>query len=159
MSNLSPQGAPTGEDHDGFYVFFFLHHFKQNPTGGVLFDVWIHRTWAHTLEEAKAHLMEQAQKCGLVEEIIANPLNMQLQFLPVKWLDQEIDRIYGLDTIEPNLKEEDMTLRTEAEYQRVILKNALMKRIIDGKNTQLLQASHDVLTPEEVQYLHDKITQ
>lgn len=158
MSSPSPEQDRDHIHEDGFYVFFFAHTFKMNPAGGVVFDVWMHSTFAHTLIEAKQKLMEAASKFGHVEEIILHPTNVSMQFFACHWLDAEMDRVFGEEEYIPTFKEEDVLLKTEIEHRREVTKNALMKRIIDGKNAELLQESHGVLTPEEMQYLHDKIT-
>lgn len=156
-NTMSTTGFPQPAEA-GLYIFFFNHSFQINVlTKSVGYETWMHATFAKDMMEAHRSLEKAAEQMKLLENMRAHPDNLHFQMFAVGYLEGALDAL--CDQInQPKIAESDMALKTETVWRADTLKNALMKQIIESKNAELLQQSHHLLTPEEIQYLHDKIT-
>jgi hypothetical protein len=169
---------PGWEKEAGLYIWTFVTAVLGSPQG-VKLDHWSTKIMAPNTAVAKERFKMIATQQGMWENIQKFPINLTTDFIPYAWLDEqlgEVDNALGIEADEcpvhgsaeeagaSNKKAADVVrnineLKDSAPLDLASMgKNALMKKIIDTKDSELLRANYGKFTLAETQYLQSKIT-
>ena len=163
---------PGWQNEAGLYIYSFVYGAGVTPDRANL-QVWGCKIMAPNKISAQQRFQHIATAQGMWDSICKFPVNLTTDFIPMMWLDEQIGVIDEEIHLHETEHEPDCPLAEQGTQPKHapqptqkdaapidvnMVKNILMKKIIDTKDAALLQEHHAEFTSEESAYLHDKIT-